>query len=116
MEKATIYDYARMCRTNNCESCPFKLSGKGEDVGCADFIIANTNKSNEIILKWCEEHPIKTRQDKFLEVFPNAELDSSSIIEVCPLIIDKTVFCEGKYCLACRRSYWLAEAEKGGAE
>lgn len=114
MEKATIYDYARMCRTNNCESCPFKLSGKGEDVGCADFIIANTNKANEIILKWCEEHPIKTRQDRFLKLYPNSLIDGDNVSHICPRYINKQFICQEseKRCCDCRKEYWLAEVDE----
>ncbi len=112
-EKATIYDYGRLCRTViTCDNCPLCAKYNGTNLSCDDLLIKNPDKANEIIINWCEEHPIKTKQDKFLEMFPNAKLDSSSIIETCPLIIDKTAFCEGKYCLACRRSYWLAEADE----
>ena len=117
MENATIFDYERMCRTNDCESCPFKLSGKGEDVGCADFIIANTNKANEIILKWCEEHPIKTRQNEFLKMFPNAGIYKGAI-NICPCTIDCDYDCKNKEkyvdfdCTDCKKSYWLTEVDE----
>lgn len=114
MEKATIYDYARMCRTNDCESCPFKLSGKGENVGCADFIIANTDKANEIILKWCEEHPVETRQDRFLKLYPNSLIDGDNVSHICPRYINKQFICQKpeKRCCDCRKEYWLAEVEE----
>ena len=58
-EKATIYEYARMCKTyhTNCPNCPM-----WNEV-CTFCIMDNTqvDKANEIILKWCKEHPIKTR-------------------------------------------------------
>ncbi len=71
MEKATIYDYARMCKhysdRNACIKCPtFSLCW--EDYSpCRD-----TDKINDIILNWCKEHPIETRQDRFLKMFPKA--------------------------------------------
>lgn len=118
MENATIFDYERMCRTNDCESCPFKLSGKGEDVGCADFIIANTNKANEIILKWCKEHQIKTRQSEFLKIIPNLVLNvSEGYVDICPNDIDEDFNCKQlcdnyTICRDCKKDYWFAEVDK----
>lgn len=62
MEKATIYDYARMCKANihRCENCPMW------DCKCVVSAMSNedTDKANEIILNWCKEHPAVTRQSK----------------------------------------------------
>ena len=114
MGKATIYDYARMCKTNYCESCPFKLSGKEEDAGCAGFIIANTNKANEIILKWCKEQPIKTRQSEFLKMFPNAVTNGNGRPSICPNNLDRNYGCElePNSCCECMDNYWLAEVDE----
>lgn len=112
-EKATIFDYARMCKNHkHCGNCLLSSHANGMNVACITLIRKYPDKANEIILNWCKEHPVETRQDRFLKIFPNAKLDSSSIIETCPLIIDKTAFCERKYCLACRRNYWLAEVDE----
>ena len=118
MEKATIYDYARMCRTNECEDCPFKMRGKGENVGCADFIIANTDKANEIILKWCKEHPVQTRQSEIQKIIPEIVLDvGGEYVDICPSDIDKDFerkrLCDDyTECEDCKKSYWLAEVEE----
>lgn len=72
-EKATIYDFVRVCRFHDeCQECPLW------DNNCCDcsttLLDSDVDKLNDIILKWCKEHPVKTRQDKFLEMFPNADL------------------------------------------
>lgn len=54
MEKATIHNYARMCRTysNNCAQCPM------DNAKCNIAAMSDTeiDKANEIILNWCKEH------------------------------------------------------------
>lgn len=58
-----------------------------------------------------EPKPKKTRQDEFLEMFPNVEM-VDSVITICPKRID------GKFnrctysCIECHKDYWLQEVEK----
>lgn len=115
MKKATIYDYAMMCRANihKCENCPmwnYKCSISAMDVNDVD-------KANEIILKWCEEHPVETRQDRFLKMFPKAVTNGNGRISICPKNIDKTHECEPEpnECANCMDEYWLAEVEENEA-
>ena len=90
MEKATIYDYARLCGTViTCDNCPMCATRNGINLSCDDLLIKNPDKANEIILKWCEEHPIKTRQSEFLKMFPNARKDIDGVIEIAPCISDR---------------------------
>ncbi len=113
-EKATIYDYARLCGTViTCDNCPMCATRNGINLSCDDLLIKNPDKANEIILKWCEEHPIKTRQDKFLKMFPNAPL-VDEVINICPNIIDiqYNVDCDEFSCEQCKKSYWLAEVDE----
>ncbi len=121
MEKATIYDYARMCRANECEDCPFRMRGKRENEGCADFIIEHSDKANEIILNWCKEHPVETRLDKLMKVFPNLITDGmkeEKVAMICPKEFDKRFsdeyLCSDYFdnCTECRKEYWFAEVEE----
>ena len=124
MEKATIYDYARFTQVHcfaddECAGCPL------HDFRC-ELENANSEelaKINEIILNWCKEHPIKTRQDEFLKMFPNAEKLSNNVVNVNPCQVDKKIFVglttidcitsKGYNCCAqCKNEYWLAEVEE----
>lgn len=112
-EKATIYDYARMCQnyhSTDCSCCP--MWGKN----CNLRIVkkAELDEANEIILKWIKEHPAETRQDRFLEMFPNVQTFNNGIVAVCPKHIDTTYNeCKTKRtCDACRKEYWLEEVEE----
>lgn len=113
-EKATIYDYVRFCNSHNGSCCKCELYNKRR-VGytCAWVLQHHTDEMNEIILKWCKEHPVKTRQEKFLEMFPNAQLSNGKVLTVCPRDINKTfnANCRNS-CFDCKKSYWLAEVEE----
>lgn len=114
MKKATIFDYARMCKANihNCENCPMW------NYNCTVSTMDSTDvdKANEIILNWCKEHPIKTRQSKFLKMFPNADISYEGYLEVEPCNIEKSLFdsetCVPRDCEKCKKEYWLAEVDE----
>ena len=116
-ERATIYDFARMCGKYailDCSHCPLSYDNNGWEQGCNDFVKTFPDQANEIILKWCKEHPVKTRQYKFLEMFPNASINGIGALVVCPDNIDKTykVVCDNIDCSRCHKEYWLAEVEE----
>lgn len=109
MEKATIYDYARMCKSyDDCSICPL---GK---TTCHLLISKDPDKANEIILKWCEEHPVKTRQSELLKMFPNAKIDNCGTSILCPRWVDKDFKCNRQRlcCTECCKEYWLAEVDE----
>ena len=72
MNKATIFDFSRVCKTyyDNCPKCPLAHQNNEISVRCDDILRINPDKANEIILNWCKEHPVETRQDRFLKMFP----------------------------------------------
>lgn len=55
--------------TGICEKCAISSSNNGKKIGCGTFITDYPQEAEEIIMKWAEEHPIKTNADKFKEVF-----------------------------------------------
>jgi len=119
MEKATIYDYGRLCKeyAAHCNECPLNYRSTNINLACGEFARKYPDKANEIILKWCEEHPAKTRQDKFLEMFPNAWLDGDGMMDLCPKRIDTNYTHKNNQCIdvdcdECKKAYWLAEVEE----
>lgn len=55
----------------------------------------------------------KTRQERFLEMFPRADAHTG-VLEVCPGDIDMRFTChDPKDCADCKKEYWLT-AEKEG--
>ena len=112
----------RMCRyysitQNNvgeesCKNCPISIANNGRDVSCTNFLTKYPQKAIEIVRKWSDQNPIKTRQSEFLKVFPNAHL-INGVINICP----KTAFFDfgdcptQKTCDNCRKEYWLTEVD-----
>lgn len=115
MKKATIYDHVRMCKTEKvCNDCPLHRTINGTNLACDDFLMNCVDKANEIILKWCEEHPVEIRQDRFLKMFPNAKIDNCGTLILCPRWIDKDFKCNRQRlcCTECEKEYWLAEVDE----
>lgn len=68
--------------------------------------------------EWSAAHPRKTRQDVFLEQWPEAKIGSYDCLSVCPYLVsaayrDKSGHCVnlGKTCDDCRREFWTQEVE-----
>lgn len=113
-EKATIYDLERMCkafRKDFCKSCPLSNVENNNGIACGTFVRYCADKANEIILKWCKEHPVETRQDRFLKVFPKMKVDNDGVSVCCPKWADKDFKCDMKdlTCDECRKEFWLTE-------
>ena len=119
--KATIFDFGRMCRAYiDCKGCPLK---EHQPFVCNEMIRKYPDKANEIILNWCKEHPVETRQDRFLKIFPNAKTNNDGVIELAPCTIEKDMYinvgsCSLLYgfesCDECRKKFWLAEVDENG--
>ena len=72
----------------------------------------------EIVEKWSEQHPRRTRQSVFLEQYPETNLDVYGVSELCPMVIsaayrDSKGYCKdrGSRCYDCRREFWMQEVE-----
>lgn len=72
----------------------------------------------EIVEKWSEQHPRRTRQSVFLEQYPEAKIDNGGCLDICPYNVsathrDKNGGCvvRGKSCYECRREFWMQEVE-----
>ena len=89
-----------------CDGC--KYEHKAEDESPC------TKCCNNYTSKW-ERRPKKTRQDEFLERYPDAALDSEGALKIAPCWIERaysTSFCKKAGCDTCQRDYWLQEVEE----
>ena len=112
-KKATIYDYARMCKSHeDCAKCPIAKTASV----CYLCIAEQPDKASEIILKWCEEHPVETRQSKIQNTIRHLRKNDEGVVDVCPNEIDfdfNDECCNSyKSCDRCKKDYWLAEADE----
>lgn len=113
-----VKEFVRMCEyykhTNiddDCKACPML------EKGCWSEDVMDMNhpekfaEAYNIVAKWSDEHPVKTRQSEFLKLFPNAVIDEDDgILGIKPCYIDESIGCtDEKGCDGCRRKYWLTE-------
>lgn len=118
MNKSTIYDYVRLCKhyEKHCNKCPLQLSNNGMYLDCDDLMFDSTDKANEIILNWCKEHPVETRQDRLLKYYPYIPIVGETV-DICPKSFDREAIVKGRCyrnagCVECKKNYWLAEVEE----
>lgn len=120
--KIFLEELDRMCRyysitQNNegeerCKNCPISIANNGRDVSCTNFPTKYPQEAIEIVQKWSDEHPIKTRQSEFLKMFPEAAM-SDDVIFICPRQVDMSFTCRNasQYCYECKKGYWFSEVE-----
>lgn len=106
----------RMCKSyKGCKGCPLERGNCGlgtstSDEECERIITA--------VKQWTKEHPRKTRQDVFLEQYPETLCTENDVISICPA----TLYCSQRYndgncknsrkgCVDCRREFWMQEVK-----
>ena len=94
-----LKESSRMCKAfnDNCKNkdgnnfyCGLRYEANKNEESCDEYIKNHPDKAVAIVEKWAKEHPRKTRQEKFLEMFPNALISEGVLkIEPCELIDSK---------------------------
>ena len=108
-----LKEFARMVKpdeygncTIDCEDCPIYAINNVEGRICYNFIRLHPEIVTEIIRKWSEEHPQKTRADLLLEHFPEAKWQ---YIPPCHIFGSKwkSKNCKRyKSCVECHKTVW----------
>ena len=118
-----IEERNRMCKSfgDRCTGCP-----ASDACGCCAVDQAVDQASTldatdqvAIVEKWSAAHPRKTRQNVFLEQYPEAAIDDSGVLRACPMAIsaahrDSDGRCKTPYnmCDNCLREFWMQEVEE----
>lgn len=105
-------EFRRMCKSSSdCAKCEYH----GDRCDNAIELLEKTVAGVE---QWSLEHPRKTRQDVFLEQYPEAQIDDNDVLSVCPAVILLSHRKDGggclnihKVCANCRREFWTQEVE-----
>lgn len=96
------------------------LSGCAERAECPAFqmtcvsVRSVTAEYIAAVEQWSKEHPRKTRQNVFLEQWPEAELVDGIIdIKPCRLVAAFRLGqeCHKTFCYDCRHKFWMQEVE-----
>lgn len=101
-------EFRRMCKSSSdCTKCQYHG-------GRCDNAIELLKKTVAEVEKWSQEHPPKTRQDMFLEQWPEAEL-VDGVLDILPCRLVGALRlgpeCYKTFCLDCRRQFWMQEVE-----
>lgn len=114
-----IEERNRMCKSfcDGCKECP-AFNACEDDLCCAVGQESTLDATDQIAIveEWSAAHPRKTRQSVFLEQWPEAEIDKSGRLILCPKLIsadcrDKYKNCSNRICSDCRREFWMQEVE-----
>lgn len=69
-----LKDLKRMCNpVNGCKFCVFNEHANGS---CFNLIRNKPKLAMDLVEKWCNEHPLKTYKQDFVEKYPQCKLDS----------------------------------------
>ena len=108
------------CQTD-CRICRLSRYNNSLNKPCRIFETQKADEAVEIVEKWAEEHPVKTRMDKFLEEYPNANVErnrrTKAFLRICPISIDTTKrethnCSQYDTCNDCLSEYWNEEVEE----
>lgn len=110
-----VREEMRMCSENgDCCDCPL-----GNSIYCSVSPKKRSQEEAEEIVRrveaWSIGHPRKTRQDAFLEQYPDAKCVDGNIY-LCPKMIDTCLSCpidcnDEFDCFVCKREFWSQEVE-----
>lgn len=91
---------------DGCDGCKYEYKG-GDESPC-------TECSSNYTSKW-ERRPKKTRQDEFLEHYPDARM-RNGVIDICPKHVDgncdRCRIYAKRPCIECHKDCWLQEVEE----
>ena len=103
------------------ETLQRKIKNENRD----EIIIRTTDDANlfvDLVEEWSKMNPAKTRQSKFLEMFPNASVIPSGTLGICPKSLDRDFECFYRHydhtdaeiidCLECKKRFWLEEVNE----
>lgn len=113
-----VKEYLRMCtKVDECEDCPVyktdfcTVPAKERSQESAEEIV-------ELVEEWSAAHTRKTRQDVFLEQYPEVSIGDDGVLRLCPFLIDASYrnndgSCKAvqRQCSDCRKEFWGQEVE-----
>lgn len=104
-------EFRRMCKsTSDCTKCEYHG-------GRCDNAIKLLEKTVAMVEQWSREHSRKTRQDVFLEQWPEAKI-KAGVLQLCPCTVSAShrnargnCATMQRQCADCYREFWMQEVE-----
>lgn len=116
-----IEERNRMCKSfdDGCKGCPaFNVCEHGLSCAVGQLSTLDATDQIAIVEAWSAAHQRKTRQDVFLEQWPETYIREDGYLDVCPLEVsadhrDADGGCAilDRQCPDCRREFWMQEVE-----
>lgn len=115
-----IEERRRMCKSfdDGCSGCPAFNACNNLCCAVGNESMMDATAQIAIVEKWSASHPRKTRQDVFLEMWPESFLDEYGILQFCPRYISSAYRnddgkCKNpeKRCIDCSHEFWMQEVE-----
>ena len=112
-----LKEWRRMCLAEHAkcnDECPFGIYENGKGLGCDVFVQKFPKAAVEIVQKWSNEHPQKTRLNDLKEKYPNVPLNDVKAPHFDPWMLGYCAKCSG--CPNCiGTEYCWDEPVYGGA-
>lgn len=111
-----LKEWRRMCLAEHAkcnDECSFGICKNGEGLGCDVFVQKFPMTAIEIVQRWSDEHPQKTRLDDLKEKYPNVEMEGGVPV-FYPLRLGYCKDCSKCIAKADRKECWH-EPLDGGA-
>lgn len=117
-----IEERNRMCKSFNSSECKGCPAFNAYELSCAvgQESIVDATDQIAMVEKWSTAHPHKTRQDVFLEQWPEAVVADDGVLSLCPAALSSThrkqngrCGSPSESCNDCCRKFWMQEVDNG---
>lgn len=118
-----IEEYRRLCQSFiQCSACPAYDEGRckffGVIQGTQGIQGDEASKLVQLLEGWATSNTLKSRQDVFLEQYPETLCTENGVISICPATLyssqrynDGNCKNSSRTCEVCRREFWNQEVE-----
>ena len=98
-----------------CKDCVLRRVNRFPTYTCSDYMYAHPDTVIEIVQKWSDEHPAKTRLDDLLEKYPKVYISSGNTPSIRPYMLGHCENCDDCVYSHCEASECWNEPVYGGA-
>lgn len=107
----------RMCDSyrQECKDCVLRRVNRFPTYTCSDHMYTHPDTAIEIVQKWSDEHPVKTRLDDLLKKYPKTYISSGNTPSIRPYMLGYCENCDDCVYSHCEAEVCWHEPFVGGA-